>query len=98
MKVIHIRNKDLGFFTQKEITVQRFASDIGADPDDKEMIWCNHAGAIEDEIEQGIVRVDKPDIVWVERILECDKCTAWKHENDDRWQDAPYEGIHFENI
>lgn len=84
---IHVINKDLGFFTQEPITVQRFHSF------DRELEWCNHAGAETQETENTIYRPDDTDTVWIAKTLVCDKCGAYQLPNDSFWYDAPTEGV-----
>lgn len=88
---IFINNKDLGFWTQQEITAQRFEL-IDGDP---ELCWCNHAGAIQETVHNQIDRIDEPDICWTSTILVCDKCPAWRKEYEPYWEDAPYEGVFY---
>lgn len=87
---IFVNNKDLGFFTATSITVQRFAEIIDGE---RELIWCNHAGAVSEKVENQIDRIDQPDITWTSYVLVCDKCPAYKKEGEDFWEDAPFEGI-----
>lgn len=79
---ILIDNHDLGFLTAQPITVQCFDGD--------ELIYCNHAGAVEEVQHNQINLVDQPDILWYSRVLLCDKanCGAYKREGDDCWEYA----------
>lgn len=86
---IDVQNKDLGFFTQSLITAQR--------REDGEVVWCNHHGAVQETVENQIDRIDEPDITWKSSVLICDKCSAYKLEGDDWWQEAPFEGITYES-
>jgi len=84
MRIV-ISNKDFGDFTSHPITVQRIDSQEG-------VIYCNHDGA---DYEDNVVHHaynDGSDSEYVERILACDKCEAFKREHDNQWEDAPFEG------
>jgi len=86
---ISVLNKDLGFLTEKPITVQRFEFDGQED----ELVWCNHAGAIEEEVDNEIPNINGRDIAWTDRVLVC-KFGAYRFLEQDNWQDAPIEGSH----
>lgn len=91
MKTISVKNKDLGFWTQEPISVKRM--ETINDEGEQEVIYCNHDGAEEREVENETYRADQPDIVWTSRPLICE-CGAYKLEGDNYWQDAPVEGKH----
>lgn len=93
---IYVHNKDLGFWTQEPIPVTRYATQYDEDDFDRELVWCNHAGAEEEEVENEINRIDQPDITWTDRVLVCRKCGAYKFEKETDWWDAPIEGAHHE--
>lgn len=96
---ISVLSKDLGFWSQVPITVQRFDKIAYMDgPDDfeyeEELIWCNHAGATSEDIENEIINPNGADHVWLTKVSVCDKCDAFQRDNDEWWQDAPSEGDH----
>lgn len=79
---IFVNNKDLGFFTQEEITAQ-IVSPEG------ELLFCNHAGAVEEHQEDDFLGTP------IDRYVTfCDKCEAYKREGDNYWENAPFEGVH----
>lgn len=86
---VYVKSLDMGFWTQEPITVARYQ----VDGDEKELVWCNHAGAEEEEVENQIYRIDHPDIVWTDKVLVC-KCGAYRFLNDSYWSDAPIDGEH----
>lgn len=86
---IHVRNRDLGFFTQTLITVQRFEIEDG----DPVVVWCNHAGAIEEEYDVQINNVDRLDEVYQQTIIACNKCGASRLPGENYWENAPFEGV-----
>ena len=90
MSQINIRNYDLGFLTAEHVTAQKFAKEDG----EIVVIWCNHAGAIQEEIEDEIYVPGGIDRVVITRALVCDKCGAYQPEGQTEWQEAPYEGVH----
>lgn len=93
MKTIHIQNKDLGFWTQEHITVQRFIPAEDKE-DEPELVWCNHDGAEEEELTNHVPVVDGYDMEWSAWVLICDKCPAQKFvDHDDGWDGAPFEGV-----
>lgn len=87
---VYVKSLDMGFWTQEPITVARYQ----VDGDEKELVWCNHARAEEEEVENNVPRPDQPDIVWTDRVLVCRKCGAYKFEKETNWWDAPIEGEH----
>lgn len=91
MHTIAIMNRDLGFFTEKPITAQRF--EVVDEDGTRELVWCNHAGAEVEEVENDIIRPEGIDSVYISRYLQCDKCEAYKPEGTDHWHEAPNEGI-----
>lgn len=86
---IYVNNHDLGFFTTVPITVQRFWPANKYMNIDKELLWCNHAGAEEYEGE------DFFGVVY--STLKCDKCDAYRPQNSDMWEDSPSEGVHYDD-
>lgn len=90
-KKIFINNKDLGFLTQEEVTVQRFEIVDG----ERELVWCNHAGAIEESVENEMTNPNGHDITWWDKIVVCDKCEAYRFVGDNEWRDAPEEGVSY---
>lgn len=84
-KKIYVRNHDHGFWTEEPVTVKR--------KEDGNIIYCDHAGAVEEEQENVMYRPDGRDIVWTSRALICG-CGAYQLENDNYWQDAPVGGKH----
>lgn len=90
---INVINKDLDFWTQQEIPVVKYGV---MDDGEKELIYCNHAGAEEETVHNEVPRIDGPDIEWNSKVLVCGKCQAYKLDGDDYWQDAPFEGVHNE--
>ena len=89
MTSITILNKDLGFFTESTVTIQRF-------DEEGDLIWCNHAGAEEEEAYNQVDRVDQSDLTWTEIIKVCDKCGAWQFDGDREWHEAPMDGVHYD--
>lgn len=87
---IHIQNRDLGFFTQEAVTIQKFEVTDG----EKTLVWCNHAEAETQEIVNEIYRPDQADIVWKSSVLVCYRCGAYKGEDNNFWEDEPELGIH----
>lgn len=87
---IFVKSKDLGFFTQTNITVQRFEIVDG----DRELVFCNHANATEEVVEHETFTPSGKEIVWAYKITTCDKsnCDAWKREGSSIWEDTPYRG------
>lgn len=83
---INVTNKDLGFFTQDFISVKRLEGG--------EIIFCNHAGANEEEVINYYYTPDARDLEWKSTLLVCDKCEAYKPDNQDYWENAPEEGRH----
>ncbi len=71
VKHIPVRNYDLGFYTQKDITVQIL--------EDGYVTHCNHAGCYGDEISfnEGL------DEEYTKRTLTCDKCSAWSYDGEN---------------
>lgn len=86
MKTIFVKDKDLGFFTQTEIPVQRYETIDG----EKTLVWCNHAGAEIEQVEKNSYNPDGVDDVWFETVHTC-TCGAVKWE-DNLWEDTPEEG------
>lgn len=97
MKVI-VQDKDIW---DTPVTVQRFEL---TDPEGgiyKELVWCNHAEAVDREETQ---EYHSPDGTYTEittNYLECDKCGAVKVLNyglpeTDVWVNAPEDGIYNE--
>lgn len=74
VKRIPVRNYDLGFFTQKDITVQVL--------EDDEVIHCNHAGCYTDEVSfnEGL------EEEYTKKALVCDKCSAWSYD-EENWNE-----------
>lgn len=89
---IFIKSYDFGFYTSRNITAQRFE----LTEDGPELVWCNHAGAVEEITEHEDVNPDGTDRVWHTTTLNCDKCGAYKIEGLPYWDNAPYEGLHDE--
>lgn len=87
---ILVRNKDLGFFTQKDVTVQRFAKIDG----EIELLWCNHAGATSEEVENCDYKSEGTDWVTKQYIYACDKCPATRDEYSTYWDDCPADGVY----
>lgn len=96
MRKITILNKDLGFWTQEPITVQRFHTVNYPDGDfEKELVWCNHADAELISVYGEASRLTKPDITIITKIWICPKCEAYRQDGDSYWQDAPVEGVSY---
>lgn len=66
-----------------------------ADPNN-EVVWCNHAGAREEDYEQTFHNPYGADTTSFITILKCDKCEAWKRADEDFWSEAPFEGVSYE--
>lgn len=96
MKQIYIKNKDLGWWSEQPITVQRFETIYNEDDFDKELVWCNHAGFEEKEVENEYHTPDARTLEWTDRILICPKCGAYKMVWDEYWQDSPIQGVYDE--
>lgn len=79
-----VKNEDLGFWTQSEITVvSRY---------DGVIEYCNHAGAYE-EVEYHQSMNPAGDVIeWPAKVMLCDKCPAWRMPESNEWEDAPFEG------
>lgn len=92
MKKIYIKNEDLGFWTETPITVQSFEI---IDKDEIDLVWCNHAGAIEEEHDGEVYNPNGTYHEWTQRVIVCNKCDAWRDALLDDWIDAPFEGVHY---
>lgn len=88
-KHINVRSRDLGFFTQSPITAQRFDEVDG----EQALVWCDHAGAIQETDTVEHPRIDEPDIVYDVELMVCDKCPAWRRVGETAWEDAPEDGV-----
>ncbi len=86
---IFIKNHDLGFWTQNEITAQKFEKIDG----EIELVWCNHAGATTEELEHCDYRSEGSDWVTKRYIRVCDKCGATRDEYSNYWENAPEQGL-----
>lgn len=86
---INVLNKDFGFLTEEAITVQRYDFEGN-------LVFCNHAGAIEETASVDIPRIEQQDISFMVTTLVCDKCEAYQRQGEDQWEDAPLEGKHYE--
>lgn len=82
---IPVKNKDWGFWTEDAITVYRKEND--------EIIWCNHEGYETETEEHTTHRIGERNLTWETIIDTCDKCQAYRMNDDDYWQEAPDEGI-----
>jgi len=87
---IFVKNRDLGFFTQNQITAQKFEKIDG----EMELVWCNHAGAYTDRQEICDYKSEGADWVTYENIQVCDKCGATKGEYDSHWIGNPEQGVY----
>lgn len=92
-KKIFVKAEDFGFWTQQEIPIVRYEQ---VDEDERQIVFCSHAGAELKEIEQEYPRIDQPDIVWKDSLIICRKCGAWRLDGDNQWQNTPFEGRHDE--
>lgn len=90
MKKIYVKNHDLGFFTAKPITVQRFNNIDG----EQELVYCNHASS--EIVEKETWPTIYSDQVMIFKTEVCDKtnCGAYRLEGDNYWEDSPIEGVH----
>ena len=85
---IYVKIHDLGFWTAKPVTVQKFF--------DGELEYCDHAGAVEETEHVEHPRVDEPDIIYDQELIICDKCPAWRLAGDNYWEETPTNGKHEE--
>lgn len=67
---IHVKNKDYGFFSEQPITVTRL--------EDGEIVYCNHAQAVEEEFSQEFSFNDGTYVEVNKSFLKCYKCGAFK--------------------
>lgn len=86
---INVIKKDLGYFTQEPITVQRIEK---LDDEDTEVVFCTHAGAVEEEKETWPTNYD--DRTYIVTTLVCDRCGAYKVGDENIWNNAPERGKH----
>ena len=90
---IFVKSEDFGFWTQEDITVQRVDFHEDEDEPYKDVLWCNHAGATEEDTESEYMRSDGTVMEISNKALICDKCYAYKCLDEEYWQDAPTEGV-----
>ena len=79
-------------FWDDVITVQRFETcDEGTEDEYKDLIWCNHGGAYEEEVENTFMTFEGPTS-YTSKVTVCDKCPAFLIPGEG-WENAPMEGI-----
>lgn len=88
-KSIYVKNFDFGFFTEIPITVQKFEDNADGEA---ELVYCNHAGAVEEESTFDSVGFNGQHIQTTSKALACNKCDAYSLDNGSSWEDAPFEG------
>lgn len=93
MGKVNIRNHDLGFWTEEPITVQIIDWHKDEEEPYKDVLWCNHARAEEEEVHNEIPVVDGQDISWTDKVLVCMKCGAYRLPGNEYWENAPFEGV-----
>jgi hypothetical protein len=76
----------------KSVTVQRFEQII--EDDDAVLVYCNHAGATEEDYENEIYYPEGPSQTYIATQLVCDKCEAYRYLGENYWHEAPEEGAH----
>jgi hypothetical protein len=87
---IFVKNHDLGFWTQHEITAQKFEKIDG----EMELVWCNHAGAITEELENCDYRSEGTDWVTKQYIHVCDKSLRPEMNIVTIGENAPENGVY----
>ena len=83
---IEVKHKDFGFFSETPITVQVIDKEEG-------VVWCNHDGFTEETDTIHHAFNDGTSSEYSINFYKCDKCDAYRIEDDDFWQEAPFEGV-----
>lgn len=90
---INVLHKDYGFFSEIPITVQKIDWHKDEGEGYKDVYWCNHDGFT---IEQDTIHHafnDGTSSEYSINFYKCDKCDAYRFEDEDYWQEAPFEGV-----
>lgn len=89
MKQIIVTNKDIW---DTPVTVQGF--ETVDDDGTKSLLWCNHAGAENDVIEDDYSNPFGADWYSTFDVMQCDKCEAYQLiRGEFEWMDAPVGGV-----
>lgn len=88
-KKIYVRSEDFGWLSEKPISFQ-IKNLEGT------IVYCDHKGAVETEEICEVYHAGRDDYIDIKvKVLTC-KCGAYKKEGEKFWEDAPEDGVSYE--